>query len=121
MMKREFRHGFFLILFGAMILAATVTLVCGAEQKVPLGDRHKEKGIQCDGCHKENPPQNKTPMAVCQGCHGDYKSLGEKTEKVDPNPHRSHLGSLDCSSCHHSHKPSEDHCAGCHNFGFKVP
>ncbi len=92
-----------------------------AQAKMLLGDKHKEIGIHCEGCHKESPPQNKVPKAVCQGCHGDYKMLGEKTEKVDPNPHRSHEGGLDCSVCHHSHKPSEDHCADCHNFGFKVP
>lgn len=92
-----------------------------AAQAVLLGDKHKDLGIQCDGCHKESPPQNKVPTAVCQGCHGDYKTLAERTQKVDPNPHKSHEGDLECEMCHHSHKPSEDRCGSCHNYGFKVP
>ena len=127
LMRRElhlFRSsGFFLLALGLAFLnlLANQTDFGWAEQKTLLGDKHKEMGIQCDGCHKESQPQNNVPRAVCQGCHGDYKMLGERTEKVDPNPHRSHEGNLDCSVCHHSHKPSEDHCDRCHNFGFKVP
>jgi hypothetical protein len=115
--------GFFLLALGLALLNlfANQTHFSWAEQKMLLGDKHKEMGIQCEGCHKESPPQNKAPRAVCQGCHGDYKTLAEKTQEVDPNPHRSHEGNLDCSVCHHSHNPSEDHCANCHNFGFKVP
>jgi hypothetical protein len=115
--------GFFLLALGLALLNpfANRADFSWAEQAMLLGDKHKEMGIQCESCHKENPPQNKVPKAVCQGCHGDYKMLAEKTEKVDPNPHRSHEGNLDCSVCHHSHKPSEDHCESCHNFGFKVP
>jgi hypothetical protein len=115
--------GFFLMAFGLVFLNpfANRADFGWAEQKMLLGDKHKEMGIQCEGCHKESPPQNKVPTAICQGCHGDYKTLAERTEKVDPNPHRSHVGNLDCSVCHHSHKPSEDHCDSCHSFGFKVP
>jgi len=115
--------GLFLLAFGLALLSplANPRDFSRAEQKILLGDQHKEVGIQCEGCHKENPPKNKVPVAVCLGCHGDYKALAEKTQKVDPNPHMSHEGKLPCETCHHSHKPSEDHCASCHNFGFKVP
>jgi uncharacterized paraquat-inducible protein A len=47
--------------------------------------------------------------------------LAEKTGKLEHNPHASHEGDLSCESCHHAHKPSEDHCAKCHTFGMKVP
>ena len=114
--------GFFLLAFGLVLNPiANQSYFSWAEQKMLLGDKHKEMGIQCESCHKENPPQNEVPRAVCQGCHGDYKTLAEKTQKVDPNPHRSHEGNLDCSVCHRCHKPSEDHCGSCHNFGFRVP
>jgi len=84
-----------------------------------LADKHQARGIACEGCHKESPP--KAPnMAVCLGCHGDYKALAEKTKQVEPNPHASHEGELECSACHHGHKPGEDYCAKCHTFGFKV-
>lgn len=116
-------EGLFLLTFGLVLLSPLANLsdFSRAEQKILLGDKHKEIGIQCEGCHKEDPPKNKVPTAVCLGCHGDYKTLAERTQKVDPNPHMSHEGKLPCETCHHSHKPSEDHCASCHNFGFKVP
>ena len=115
--------GFFLMIFVVTLLSLMVSRshFIWAAQALLLGDKHKDLGIQCDGCHKENPPQNKVPTAVCQGCHGDYKTLAERTQKVEPNPHMSHEGELECETCHHSHKPSEDHCDFCHNFDFKVP
>ena len=115
--------GFFLMIFVVALLSLLLSRshFTWAAQAVLLGDKHKNFGIQCDGCHKESPPQNKVPTAVCQGCHGDYKTLAERTQKVEPNPHMSHEGELECETCHHSHKPSEDHCDSCHNFGFKVP
>ena len=115
--------GFFLLTFGLALLnpMANPADFGWAEQRMLLGDKHKEMGIQCEGCHKEMPPQKKVPAAICQECHGDYNTLAGKTEKVEPNPHMSHEGRLPCETCHHSHKPSEDHCADCHNFGFKVP
>jgi hypothetical protein len=115
--------GFFLMIFVVTLLSLLVSgsHFTWAAQPVLLGDKHISFGVQCDGCHKESPPQNKVPTAVCQGCHDGYKALAERTRKVEPNPHMSHEGELECETCHHSHKPSEDHCDSCHNFGFKVP
>jgi hypothetical protein len=92
-----------------------------AVQGLFLGDRHKNRGMDCSGCHKESPPKQSVPMAVCLGCHGDYRKLAAKTEKLDPNPHDSHLGEADCGKCHHSHKASEFACAACHQMDMKVP
>lgn len=93
-----------------------------AAQDLFLGDKHKSTGMNCDKCHKENPPAKPVPMAVCFECHGDYAKLVEQTKEVKPhNPHESHLGDLECEACHHMHKPSVNYCASCHNFGFKVP
>ncbi len=92
-----------------------------AAQQLLLADRHKDAGITCEGCHKENPPEKKSPMEVCIGCHGNYDKLAELTQKSLSNPHDSHLGEVDCGNCHHTHKPSEDFCSSCHNFGLKVP
>jgi hypothetical protein len=86
-----------------------------------LGDKHKNKGIDCSGCHKENPPTGQVPMAVCLGCHGDYLKVAAKTNKIDPNPHDSHLGEIDCEKCHHSHKSSVNVCNSCHQMDMKVP
>jgi hypothetical protein len=86
-----------------------------------LGDKHKVAGIGCGDCHKENPPKGLVPTGVCTKCHGDQAKLAERTHKVIPNPHDSHLGNQKCELCHHAHKPSEDHCSNCHEFDYKVP
>ncbi len=86
-----------------------------------LADRHQQKGSTCASCHKETPPKALVPMEVCLGCHGSYTKITQKTIKTEPNPHASHMGELACESCHHAHKPSENQCAACHPFVFKVP
>jgi hypothetical protein len=87
-----------------------------------LADRHGAKGMNCVTCHKESPPAEKAPSAACIGCHGDNKKVAEKTAKLYPNPHESHLGEVDCQTCHHAHKASELSCAACHDkFDMKVP
>jgi Cytochrome c3 len=86
-----------------------------------LGDKHKIAGVDCSSCHKEAPPKQAVPPAVCTGCHGDYDAIAKRSEKVEPNPHDSHEGKLECGVCHHSHKESELYCSRCHAFGLKVP
>ena len=86
-----------------------------------LADKHKIAGIACGGCHKENPPKDQVPTVICNECHGDQAKLANRTQKVIPNPHESHLGDVKCELCHHAHKPSENYCGNCHEFGYKVP
>ena len=88
-------------------------------QNLFLAERHKSAGITCEGCHKENPPQKRVPMGVCTGCHGDVLKIAERTNKSDINPHDSHVGVVECDSCHHSHKPFENFCSKCHDFELK--
>ena len=90
-------------------------------QGIFLRDKHKNRGIECSGCHRENPPKQAVPMEVCMGCHGDYRKVAARTAKLDPNPHDSHLGSFDCGKCHHSHKASVNACAACHSIDMSVP
>ena len=92
-----------------------------AAQEFLLGDKHKNLGIECSGCHQEDPPKQKVPMAACLGCHGDYAKVAAKTSKITPNPHDSHLGEIECEKCHHSHKPSVNACNACHLMDMKVP
>lgn len=86
-----------------------------------LGDKHKNRGMDCSGCHKESPPKQDVPMVVCLGCHGDYPKVAAKTSKLDPNPHDSHLGEVGCGKCHHAHNASVNACNECHQFDMKVP
>ena len=92
-----------------------------AENKLFLVDRHRNKGISCNGCHEENPPGKEPSIQTCLACHGDYSSLAKSTEKLKVNPHGSHDGDLPCNLCHHSHKKSEDYCIKCHVFDYEVP
>jgi len=93
----------------------------GAEEKKFLADRHQTRGMTCASCHKEEPPKVAVPTPICQGCHGSYAKIAEKTLKTEPNPHASHMGEPSCESCHHAHKESENQCLSCHQFNFKTP
>ena len=72
-------------------------------------------------CHKTAPKAGaKVKKQVCQGCHS-YEQLAKQTAKVEPNPHYSHLGDVNCTDCHKGHKKSELMCNSCHQFDLKVP
>ncbi|KIX14310.1 cytochrome c3 family protein [Dethiosulfatarculus sandiegensis] len=113
-----------------VVLAFAVILICAgisySEDKQPgkrvlLEEKHKSADVSCADCHKEDPPAQKTPSSSCIACHGDYSKLAELTQEIDPNPHAHHEGKLECLSCHHVHKTSEDYCLKCHSWGYQVP
>jgi hypothetical protein len=110
---------FFLLANCASILCY-LPMVSGAEI-IFLGDKHKKAGIVCGECHEEGLLKGNVTTANCTKCHIGYSKLIEQTKKIIPNPHDSHIVNLECVACHHIHKPSEDYCGECHNFGFKVP
>jgi fumarate reductase flavoprotein subunit len=108
-----------------MVFALGAIILSGhtwAQQKKFLADRHKDRGMECSACHKESPPQKAMSSDVCKGCHDPEKLAIKSADKLGrQNPHDNHLGDIPCESCHHAHKPSEDACAKCHQFGFRVP
>ena len=108
------------IILSAILMTALSTLgswhTAIADEGSFLADRHKKNGVACGACHKEAPPNHPVPMAVCLGCHGGYETVAQANAAVDPNPHDSHEGALECSSCHHAHKASENYCSKCHSF-----
>jgi hypothetical protein len=107
-------------LFAALTLSFSLAAV-SAEGGTFLADKHKAAGLACGDCHKETPPKQKVPSAVCQSCHGDYEKLADKTAKTVPNPHETHLGELACDQCHHAHQESVSPCVECHPFFTSVP
>ena len=118
--------------FGILILAVAVIWVWGVSVLSPSGptwaveglflaDKHKYRGMDCSGCHRESLPKQNVPMAACLGCHEDYRKVAAKTDKLDPNPHDSHLGEIECGKCHHAHKLSVNFCNECHQMDMKVP
>ncbi|HOD76591.1 MAG TPA: carboxyl transferase domain-containing protein, partial [Syntrophorhabdaceae bacterium] len=56
---------------------------------------------------------------------GDPEKLAAKTEPKDfpdRNPHKSHLGTINCTVCHKAHAASKTYCLECHkNFNMKIP
>lgn len=116
----------FVLLLGLLVagLAADTYAAetLNSSQKVLLLQKHVDKGLNCTGCHQENPPATPVGMAKCLSCHGTYDQLADKTDgKGAHNPHASHQGDLSCDSCHNVHKPSVNYCSQCHQFEFKVP
>ncbi len=93
-----------------VVMAAFITCAFAAE--TPLIQRHgnawpkSEKGY--------------VTKYQCQACHGDYQKLGDMTKNLNPNPHRSHMGEVNCEECH---KPNQSQptlmCNSCHQFTIK--
>lgn len=73
--------------------------------------------------HPGGLPQSTDGFAVkktCMQCHGDYKTLAAKTKNLEPNPHFSHMGEVNCVECHKADKVKpESMCNSCHKFTFK--
>ena len=112
------RYFIWLIVSGILLFCGTFSL----SQSPPLLlDKHTKADLECKSCHGAAEPPKAVGMDVCISCHGAYQKLAEKTKKVAPNPHDSHLGEVECSTCHHIHKPSEDGCRACHEWGYKTP
>lgn len=40
-----------------------------------MGEKRKGKGVVCDACHKEAPPNRKVTTDTCPKCHGDQARL----------------------------------------------
>ena len=58
-------------------------------------------------------------MESCFGCpeaneHTSYAGILQATEGLEPNPHDSHFGEMDCHTCRKMHGPTEDFCAQRH-------
>ncbi|MDD3844949.1 MAG: cytochrome c3 family protein [Syntrophorhabdaceae bacterium] len=91
-----------------------------------LDAHHGKKNVTCSGCHEKLPePGDSVENDRCLGCHGDMEKLAGKTEPgdfPDRNPHKSHLGTINCTVCHKAHAASKTYCLECHkNFQMKIP
>ena len=99
---------------------------------------HAEQGVACLDCHEPTLQQQmdelvmyvqgdftvpleerEFPVEFCFDCHEanehtGYEEVIQRTAGLEINPHDSHLGEMDCATCHRMHNPSEDYCAQCH-------
>ncbi|SJZ57336.1 Cytochrome c3 [Trichlorobacter thiogenes] len=113
----------FKLLFVLTLLTATVSAV----HALTVGGPHATMGFKCADCHKTDAPQAGPTNEACLACHESYEKLAQKTKpkKINPadkeshaNPHESHMGPINCTDCHRTHKPSELVCGQCHTFDF---
>jgi len=87
---------------------------------------HSRKNISCSGCHGESLPKEGETVENdrCLLCHGPLDKLQTKTtpkDFPDRNPHKSHLGDIACTVCHHAHGASKVYCLECHKtFKMKI-
>ena len=91
--------------------------------QLPLFHAHLLSGLTCKSCHNDPAKAEAPDVSTCTKCH-DPEKVSAATANVKPrNPHNSpHYGTgADCNLCHHQHEKSENFCATCHQFKFKVP
>lgn len=96
-----------------------------AEKTQSLSNLHHEKKVFCPDCHGDHgivPKPNDSETAEnasCVRCHPYDELIADDNRLI--SPHRSHLGRINCTTCHHGHTASEVYCANCHIFDMHVP
>ncbi len=76
---------------------------------------HARQGVQCQDCPRGTSKQEMVTKEVCLTCHsGSYAALAERTSSLAVNPHRSHIGQVNCIYCHNVHSAFDYYCAQCH-------
>ena len=86
------------------------------EDNKSLGAFHTEME-GCAICHDETAEVTDSETyenTQCIECHGDSADLGNPELEYDP--HTSHLGNINCTSCHKGHETPQFYCNNCHSF-----
>jgi fumarate reductase flavoprotein subunit len=76
----------------------------------------------CQSCHSKPIKVSDSEThenQQCRSCHGSYEELAN--EKLQFDPHVSHLGDINCTSCHSGHSKPQLTCNNCHNFEIDMP
>ncbi|QYJ87079.1 flavocytochrome c [Shewanella mesophila] len=76
----------------------------------------------CQSCHSKPIKVSDSEThenQQCRSCHGSYEELANEKLKFDP--HASHLGDINCTSCHSGHSKPQLTCNNCHNFEIDMP
>jgi mono/diheme cytochrome c family protein len=112
---------------GSIAEAAKKTVKAAAESSQFADTRHGKAGIDCARCHGKAAPKEGAEVENqrCLACHGPMETLAKKSEPKDfpdRNPHKSHLGEINCTVCHSEHGASKVYCLDCHKkFQMKMP
>ena len=91
------------------------------EKESFTADSHKERGLACAACHKEEQPKTAASGEACLTCHNSIEAIAERTKNFNKNPHKNHLtdsSDIACTECHQGHKANISLCNQCHT-GFK--
>lgn len=85
---------------------------------------HGKANIVCSGCHGKTIPAEGAEVEnrQCLTCHGPMDRLAAASapkDFPDRNPHKSHLGEINCTVCHKGHAESSIYCLNCHRL-FKM-
>lgn len=109
-------------MLAALTALALMTSAAFAADAPALADRHAKLGVKCEQCHAIKTPaaEAKVKNEACFACHQNYAELAKRTNKLDPNPHKTHLGNVRCSDCHSGHAQARLMCNDCHKFDLKV-
>ena len=111
-----------------LLAFALLTMLSWSASAEEIGGAHASMNFSCTDCHQTDTPDGPPAMKSCLECHASYAALATATAPtdVDPadkessaNPHDSHMGQIDCYSCHKTHSQSELICAECHSFEFE--
>ena len=90
-----------------------------------LADLHTKNDVNCAACHGNNKKiavdDNESVVNKnCATCHGSLAALSANSKEAI-NPHKSHLGDINCTTCHHGHATSKAYCLNCHTYEMKIP
>ncbi len=100
----------------AVIVGMSLLFCTGvsAGEKTVISSVHK--AMPCSACHLTDQPTTIPKNETCLTCHGDMKTLIEKTSKYALNPHNSPhwKDSVPCGTCHKQHEKPIVYCEACH-------
>ncbi len=73
---------------------------------------------------KQNPMHENLPdqptMDQCFACHQSYEAVAQRTENMQPNPHNSHRGDVQCTNCHSVRGQPHFECNDCHEIPIQM-
>lgn len=105
------------MLIGLGISLSSLSLVCAQTSDKAAPTATPKTLEQVHGAMWPKSVDGYVTKYQCMKCHGDYEKLGQQTADLVPNPHKSHLGQVNCEDCH---KPNLAKpvlmCNECHQF-----
>lgn len=114
-----------MLLLGLLALLMPSNATWAAAEGAALAELHKAKQVGCADCHGKAKKivvddSERGVNQRCVGCHGSLAQVAAKS-KHHINPHKSHLGEINCTACHRGHEQSVAYCNGCHTFNLPMP